>query len=114
VGGFDLVFLFGVNTGIAYLTMELLGFPFSVFNILLAFSFVLFFLLFDFCCFVVLTLVGGQTVDKMVYGFRIKEFEGSSVTLVHAVIRTVTCVFSLRPVGRGLVFERTSITRHYF
>lgn len=52
MGGFDLVFLFGVNTGIAYLTMELLGFPFSAFNILLAFSFVLFF-----CCLIFVALL---------------------------------------------------------
>ena len=81
--------------------MELLEFSFSAFNIVPAFSFVLVLLLLDFCYFVVLTVVGGQTVGKMAFGLRVEEFGGSLARSVHAVIRTVICVFSLMPVGLG-------------
>ena len=97
----DTFLLILVDLGVVYLTARMAGVFLGGLEQLLTLPFLMFLLLLNGGYAVVLTVVGGQTVGKMVVGLRVVSADGSPVGLGRALLRTGACSLSVLPVGLG-------------
>lgn len=102
-GVIDIVLLCGVNATIIYFTTRLVGLPLASVAQLPLPPLVAFLTVFNVGYAVTLTAICGQTIGKMAVGLRVEVADGSRITPVHVVIRTVAYLVSVLPFGVGFV-----------
>ena len=97
----DALLLVGVDVAVVYLTLRLTGLPASAPDRLPTVPLATFLGLLALGYVVTLTALGGQTLGKMAWGLRVVAANGSRVTLVQTMKRTLAYTVSVLPVGLG-------------
>ena len=102
-GLFDTVLLASLDAVVIMLTLRLTGLDLQSLSTLPVGPLVAFLALLNGGYVVVLTLAGGQTFGKMVFGVRVVDRAGRPVTTSVALVRALGYLVSVLPLGLGLV-----------
>jgi uncharacterized RDD family membrane protein YckC len=100
----DVGLMVSLDAVVVVLTLRLAGLDVRLLGALPLVPLVAFLILLNAGYVVVLTLAGGQTFGKMVFGVRVVDQTGRPVTTSVALLRAIAYLVSVLPLGLGIIW----------